>query len=245
MKSHSCMFFLEGCVFCEYLASSFRDIRSLQDTNLSDHYAPQVPAITSTVRESQEAVAAAATPLEVAPKVEAAKTARVLRNSTSKLWNFTQGLRDLYHVMRFHVRCLKMTSPWLPSNWIASASVSGAKGWPLSAASCFASTSNWILRITLVVFAKDVFGIFLICFGHIFGIALLIPKVNYIASAWVSQDGSYLERWNLRTEQALSEICGWGSRSCRTWCGILTWWRDEICTASEVFQEDRARMARM
>lgn len=82
MKSHSCMFFLEGCVFCEYLASSFRDIRSLQDTNLSDHYAPQVPAITSTVRESREAVAAAATPLEVAPKVEA-YTARVLSLASS------------------------------------------------------------------------------------------------------------------------------------------------------------------
>ena len=78
-------------MFCEYLARSFRDIRSLQDSNnLPDHYAPQVPAITSTVRESREAVAAAATPLEVAPKVEA-YTARVLRNSTSKLWNFTQG----------------------------------------------------------------------------------------------------------------------------------------------------------
>ena len=127
------------------------------------------------------------------------KTARVLSPQRQSCDFFTQGWRDVYHVMRFHVRCLKMTSPWLPSNWIASASVSGGKGWPLKNASCFASTSNWILRITLVVFAKDVFGIFLICFGHIFGIALLIPKVNYIASAWVSPDGSYLERWNLRT----------------------------------------------
>ena len=114
----------------------------------------------------------------------------------------------------------------------------------------------WVLPVALlknfmdfenhgyVVFAKDVnLAFFWAYFLGIFGIDLLIPKVNWslLPTGFLASDGP---RGAVQicgvSAKAPGEICGWGSRSCRTWCGILTWWRDEIRTASEVFQEDRA-----